>query len=743
MLKLKLFSLLLFLAANVASQDFQLKYNTTDELSLTHRLVENSFIFKSINSVMHVDFSKSHEINLLVKSEPQLPQMSRSIIISNTGSPQLEVSFDSYSDIPNITVCPSKGNLKRNIDPASIPYEFGEVYQTDAFYPGKLAELSSPFIARDIRAVTVTVFPYQYNPVTNTLRVYENLSVKILNNPLEKGLNEIKSATSVIETKKIFSSLFLNGKGIEKYIPKEEIGELLIICPAAMDSIVQAFANWKIQKGIKTKVIHIEQTGFGVTNIKNYIADSYNLNPDLLYLLLIGDHEDIPAFTYGELNGEQLWSDSYYGQLTGSDFYPELFVGRFSGNEYEISNMIQRTIEYEKNPLAGDWLQNALGLASDLGTGIGFNGQADWEHMRDLRNDLLSSSYQEVHEFYDGSQNGQDAPGNPSASMVISAINNGVGLINYAGRGDLNVFNTSGFTSTDVQDLNNSGKYPLVISVACNHGTFSNGTCISEKWLRASKNGSLTGAIAACGSSILMSWAPPMKTQKEINGFISNMDLANIKRSFGGIFYNSQMKMLEQYPGSDGEEVMQTWILFGDPTVEFRNNQTLELQVLHESQIPLSQTALTVNCNVENALISISQDNVFLGKGLISGGATTISLTALQNNMPLTVTATKQNYNAYQGIIQVGDGPLKTNQLAESQISIFPNPASTQINLRFTAKSETKIQLINSAGQIIKSISIPTGDYDDFISIADIAKGIYQLVISNSENNRVEKLVIQ
>ena len=105
---------------------------------------------------------------------------------------------------------------------------------------------------------------------------------------------------------------------------------------------------------------------------------------------------------------------------------------------------------------------------------------------------------------------------NPNPSVISNAVNNGVSLFNYTGHGDLNTCITGNFSSSHINSASNNGKYPFVVSVACNNGTFTSGTCISEVWQRASHLGSPTGAIAAAGSSILMSWAPPMATQDEI-----------------------------------------------------------------------------------------------------------------------------------------------------------------------------------------------------------------------------------
>ena len=742
MIKVILLTSFVFSLLFANSQSFNVLFEEENAVAVNHQLEMKPFNRIEINSKMYLEFSKMYEITTLDRGAPQVPRMSTSIKIPFKGQPQLEVTFDAYTDIPNVDVAPSKGNLKRNINPNSIPHFFGDVYEVEAFYPGKLAQVSTPFIARDIRAVTVTVFPYQYNPVTKTLRIYENLKVLVKTDQTISGANEIESSNSNLDSKKVYNSLFLNGNGIEKSIPKEEIGDLLIICPAEMDSVMRILANWKIQKGINTKIVHTAETGMGVNNIKNYISNYYNTNPDFLYLILAGDHQAIPAYTYGEADGEQLWSDSYYGQLAGSDFYPELFVGRFSGNLQAISTMVQRTIEYEKNPFAGNWMQRAVGVGSAEGTGLGLNGLADWEHLRVLRNDLLSASYVEVHEFYDGSQAGNDAVGDPTNTMLSDAINAGVGVLNYTGHGDLNALFTSSFSSTQVSDLNNSGKYPWVISVACNNGAFPQGTCISESWLNASKNGSPTGALAACGSTILMAWEQPMKTQREIVNYLANTNSSDTKTSLGGMFYNAQLKMLEQYPGIAGEQVMQTWVFFGDPTVQIRNRQTDILQASHVSQVEENESELTVFCTAENALISVSQETTLLGTGLILGGSTTISIPTLNSNQPLMVTATKQNHKPYQGAIQVGAEPLHTPMLLESKISIAPNPASTLIRVKFSASSESTLQLLNSTGQLIKSISIPRGECDEFIKVSDLAKGIYQVVISNSGNYWVEKLVV-
>src|SRR5690606_40379739 len=99
--------------------------------------------------------------------------------------------------------------------------------------------------------------------------------------------------------------------------------------------------------------------------------------------------------TYGFISGEDRWSDSYYGQLEGgdNDLYPEVFVGRFSGNLQQIQTMVTRTLEYETNPIDGDWMTNAAGIASNEGGGFGNDGESDFQHLRNIGSQLLDYNF--------------------------------------------------------------------------------------------------------------------------------------------------------------------------------------------------------------------------------------------------------------------------------------------------------------------------------------------------------------
>jgi gingipain R len=282
------------------------------------------------------------------------------------------------------------------------------------------------------------------------------------------------------------------------------------------------------------------------------------------------------------------------------------------------------------------------------------------------------------------------------------------------------------FQSTHVNQATNNGKYPFVISVACNNGTFTSGTCISEAWTRATKNGTPSGAIGAAGSSILMAWAEPMQTQDEMAEIIAETYSDNHKTTLGGLFFNSQLSMLEEYPAGSGVEVMQTWVLFGDPSAQFRNKQTLPITVTHTGNVPMNTTSIPVTCNVDGALVAISQNNILLGSAISSGGQAVISIPTLTSDDYLLVTATKQNYATYA--VQVANGPLGLKEM-ELVFEVYPNPANNALNLVLSNGTAESIRIIGLDGKTVLVQSV-NGD-QEMINTSSLKSGSYIIEINS------------
>ena len=747
-----MFSLCLSLSAVFAqkSNRFELVSQTDNEITMQYHKAAFAQKQLEINGQNYLALKDLNGTPILEKGAPDLPRLAQSVIVPNHGKLSLQYTYDHYTDYPNVLIAPSKGNLKRNVKPSEVPYTFGEAYQKDAFYPGELAVLQSPYIYRDFRGATVTVNPYQYNPVTKTLRVYHNLTATITVDKTKAGFNELDTNNSVLPVMKtLYRDHFLNAEkhlSVAKYTPIGEEGKMLIITQDSYAAAVQPLAQWKTERGIPTTVVNVSTIGNNQASLKTYIHNAYNTDNSLLYVLLVGDHSGVNCFNKGNAStGETNWSDTEYAMVTGSDYRPELFIGRLSADSAaEVTTQVDRILEYEKNPLASEYYKNALGLASDEGAGQGDDGEADWQHSRNLGTKLKAFGFNNYFEFYDGSQGGDDASGNPTASIIKPKVNEGVSLFFYTGHGDENSCITGNFNHNAINTSTNNGKYPFVVSVACNNGTFTSNTCVSETWMRAKNGTGPIGAIATTGSTILMAWTPPMQVQDEIVEIVTEAYANNKKYTLGGIFYNSEMSMLDSYNTNDGKEVIDTWLFFGDPSTVIRTANPADLTVTHTAEELVGISSYTVNCNTNGALVCVTQNGVILGKALVSGGTANITFTggAITSTDDLKVTATKYNYRPYQGPVDIKENLSVEDITSSNGFSIVPNPANNQTTLTLNYKSEVSIDIIDVAGRRVYTSGKVNGQINQTLDVSNYAAGTYLVQITHDGNQTVKKLIV-
>ena len=239
-----------------------------------------------------------------------------------------------------------------------------------------------------------------------------------------------------------------------------------------------------------------------------------------------------------------------------------------------------------------------------------------------------------------------------------------MGLINYTGHGSSLSCSSSGYNSSDVNQLTNTDVHPFFWSVACVNGDFTGVTCFAETWLRAthSETGRPTGAIATLMSTINQSWAPPMEGQDHMNLILTEMSQNSQSRSFGGISMNGCMKMNDTY-GSSGDEMTDTWTCFGDPSVMVRTKVPEGIEVSYSSNISLASTSLDVLCPVEDALVSLTQDGEIIGTGIVSEGSANVNFNDLSSLNPITVTVTASNSVPHIGYISVSSPEVITQQV--------------------------------------------------------------------------------
>lgn len=609
-------------------------------------------------------------VPLLVKDSPDLPKFSTSLIIPEQAEMVYEVLEAKYRDYPNTEIAPSKGTVSRQFNIADIAYREGKVYQEDSFFPGDLVKLDNPYVLRDFHGQVVNLQPFQYNPVTQVLRVYEELTVAVYNKNASKGTSLALPNTIDPNFMAVYQDHFLNASlAAQSYILSEQ-GPMLILCADSYSTAMAPFVAWKNQIGIPTTLVPMSAVGNSTNAIKSYVANYYN-QYGLTYLLLVGDAQHITPMNFS-YSGD---SDNGYGYIVGNDRYPDIIVGRMSAETVaHVNTQVNRTISYEKYPdLNGSWYSRGMGIASNQGPGD--DNEYDYQHLRNIRGQLLAYTYTNVAEMYDGSQGIADANGNPTPIMVKNEVENGLSIINYTGHGGSQGFVTSGFSNSDVNSLSNTVGWPFIISVACVNGDFVNQTCFAEAWLRASYNGLPTGAVATVMSTINQYWNQPMEGQDQMNAILTENVNNNIKRTFGGIVVNGLIQMNDTY-GYSGMDMTDTWTIFGDPSVMVRTGTAQPMAVTHSTMELLGLTQLAVNCNKEGALIALSRQGTLIGTGTVAQGSVVIAFPAILSIDSIDVTATAFNCVPYFGKTYV-QCPANIVNLSANNVTICAGASAT------------------------------------------------------------------
>ena len=559
--------------------------------------------------------------SMLEEGSPDLPLYAIPVLIDDLADMEVQVKEAKYQDYEGIEIAPSKGNFSREINPDEVPFRYGDAYTQNRFFPDFQVQLDKPYILRDFRGQNILVYPFAYNPITKTLRVYTQLTLEMYQTG-EKGSNPKLSRKSsqrgmTPEADALYQQRFINyrERAVKyNFVPDE--GEMLVVCPTEFLEAMQPFVAWKNESGRPTTLVNLSDIGGNNTDqIKSFILSHYNNpNENLCYVLLVGDYDQLTPRTMSD--GA---SDIWFGQLEGNDYYPEVFVGRFSAqNVAHVQNQVAKVIYYERDIAAdADWLGKGIGIGSTEGEGTGHNGgESDCQHIDYIRDTLMHYTYTEVSQHYHGVGAGTNS------SMLSQNFNEGAGICNYCNHGSTTGWYVGSFNNYHVNALTNDYKWPFIWSTACLNGKFDE-NCFAEAWMRASNNstGVPTGAIGGMFSWTNQPWQPPMTGQDEMVDILCEWRSADqYHHTFGGASLNGNMKILDLHPSDQGK-THNTWILFGDPSLLLRTEAPTELNVSCQPEVVfLGQTELGISVDADFAIATLSNNGEILASTPIFDG---------------------------------------------------------------------------------------------------------------------------
>ncbi len=493
-----------------------------------------------------------------LKNAPELPQYSAMVMVNPNEKPVFSAkSLDSIIIDLDAPVVPSKGNIKRTINPAKVAYKYGKVYKEDRWYPSdkELVEMGTPFIFRETRGVNLIVHPVQYNPVQNKLKIHKTLKISLASDN-KRTVNTIAKTQPISKAfEPIYKNTFINYSQAASRLPRlNEVGRLLIICDDPFMEVMKPFVEWKQKCGLTVDMVPMSKIGNTNYKVKEFVSKEYDKG-GLTNLMLIGDAFNVPTLR-GENEGAD--SDTCYAKLAGDDHVPDIMVSRLSAETPEdVSYQVAKFLNYEQYTTKDTkWYTRLLGIGSAEGN------PKDYEYIDQIRETLTTKgSFKDAEKIYD--------PG-AAQTHVVKAINKGVSLVNYLGHGSGLGWGTTRFTNRWMKELTNGWMQPVIFDVACLNGQFNDFDGFGEAWMRAGSIDNPAGAVTYVGASTSMEWIPPIHVQAEIN---KELICNEVYKTTGGLHMNGIMKGLELYttdPKQSGVQLLEQWNMFGDSTLRVR-----------------------------------------------------------------------------------------------------------------------------------------------------------------------------
>jgi hypothetical protein len=452
-------------------------------------------------------------------------------------------------------------------------------------------------------------------------------------------------------------------------VPDGNAGGYLIIAADPFADAVRPLVEWKTACGYPVTVLRTSETGRTLNEIREVVRTAYHtweIPP--LYLLLVGDVEDIPS---GDMVGNV--SDHYYACVDGEDFLPDLYVGRICAkNAAEVAVQVAKIVGYESRPdttgiapgETNTWFNRALMVAGNHGSSTPVP-TCDWaaEELSGIGFAQVSRVYYPP--FSDGCSGLYGCP-------IGDAINRGVSIVNYRGWARENPpgWDVPDYTTDDIVRLVNGWKLPYVFSIVCNTGDFGrpDEDSFGEIWMKAGTVDSPLGAVGFIGTA--EHWSRT-RWNDRIDLEIFQTLCHDGESRVGPILAAAKASLLIHFPteiylaGAVEEEAVEFYAyiynILGDPSLEIWTARPRPLRISEmppaigfgTNSVTLRVTEDDGTTPVSGARVAFAQDGRVAGYAISDAtGAARVSLD-LSSTAALLCTVTGVNLHPWQATVPV------------------------------------------------------------------------------------------
>ncbi|MFH0888386.1 MAG: C25 family cysteine peptidase [Planctomycetota bacterium] len=413
--------------------------------------------------------------------------------------------------------------------------------------------------------------PSEIDYITNFSIISESSQTKVLfgDNTISSTQYFVLSSDSI---KKLLNITPINHINLKNTLNQ---ADYIIITPNEFVDTLSPLVTQRTKNGLKVKVIPVENIYdefnyglFSPVTIRDFLKYTYEYwqKPAPRFVLLVGDGTfdymdywesgqtyQVPAYLLETPEMGETVSDNWFVNFD-DDIIPEMIIGRLPVcSSDELTVVIDKIITYETS--GRDSLPKRVLFSADIGDGF----QEGAENLAQM----LPSDYESV-KLYLSQYTNVIVKQN-----IISATNQGLFLINHIGHGGVGILSSQRILEeSDINSLNNTNKYPIMLTLNCLTGYFIYPSSVgleslSELLLRAPDRG-IIAAIAPTGLS--------SSTEQLVfaKGFYEA--LFNDRCSTLGNAYYQAMESLLNNKSLIGNttrvnNIIQTFNLLGDPAL--------------------------------------------------------------------------------------------------------------------------------------------------------------------------------
>ena len=662
-------------------------------------------------------------------------------------------------------------------------------YAADTFWAMELAHVEYLGMARDKRLARLAFAPVRINPARRLVAVCRAADVVV-------RFVAADAVATLDHYARYHTPAYSTGGTLNDLFSKAEVASMpvrmVIMAPEVLRChALEEFAAWKRKQGMMAEIHYTsDPLNEGAAYLQQLYDEATPQAPAPVYVLLVGDHEQLPAFasrisyTYYDLNMGNHITDLYYATWDGDDKIPEAYAGRFSATDTAtLAAIVAKTLMYERYEFPDD---------SYLAKGVLVSGR-DAGSTRDNAYLYADPTMDYIASFYLNAANGYDtvvyyknrsnyAPngitvtGSSSPSNVATTLrrlySEGMGWINYSAHGDWDRWTNPALTVSHVGSMNNYDKPSFMIGSCCLSNQFDKAVCLGEALLRRSGN---AGAVAYIGASQETVWAPDFYWVVGFRDNVSGTMVPQYKASNLGAYdrmfhthgesadqcYVTASSMLaagnmavstmtlsqEVYRQLKGY-YWEIYHLMGDPSLLPWAGRAATLgsyehpvgvQAYHDD--PDGDRTAEVY-SVPNAYLSLTDtltDSLVYACHADAAGIASMPVPDEASHYRLGIIA--QGYKPF--FVAMSDLRLMSEGIATAEGTnapvIYPNPATSMVVVQ--APGSTWVRLYGTDGRLVAQQAMKEGEAR--ISVQGLPAGIYMVETLASGAHHVQKLIVR